>query len=452
MSKVNWQNFGLKSNPYLTDPLVEGGQLNIDKAFVGRQVEIRTINDQIESLNNLCMIISGDVGVGKTSLVNYVKYFWKHKGRDKYLFSSRREIEANENILDKSSFLLEVIGSIIGEIELLDPDLMKDPLLDKVKQLIDVTQSISYSGEFSLAGFGGGGGKETQISQPIKLPYSILESYYKKLLDFVCQHKINSVVNSGLIIHVNNFDVVMMEKTSKKKVIRFFNEIRDILQQDKVYYFFLGPRNFYKDIISTQKRVKGVFFQSPLQIKPLSKNDVVSALNERMFLLKSEGVEKFIKPIDDKVVYQLYDLYDGDIRMVLCSLYNILTQVNVASSKTIGADRSKAYLCEWCWENVEKCLKITDKQKDILKYISSVDKDITQNDIAKEFKIVQTNVSGYYMKPLRENNIIEEKKKEGKLTYWGLTREYLPLKWMNEVKENMVDEKKIVETQLKLFG
>ena len=39
MNSINWQQFGLRKNPYDTLPLIEGGDISIDKAFVGRDVE-----------------------------------------------------------------------------------------------------------------------------------------------------------------------------------------------------------------------------------------------------------------------------------------------------------------------------------------------------------------------------------------------------------------------------
>jgi hypothetical protein len=33
MNGINWQQFGLKKNPYDTLPLVEGGDISIDKEF-----------------------------------------------------------------------------------------------------------------------------------------------------------------------------------------------------------------------------------------------------------------------------------------------------------------------------------------------------------------------------------------------------------------------------------
>ena len=35
--EMNWQQFGLRTNPYDTLPLVEGGDLSLDEAFIGRE-------------------------------------------------------------------------------------------------------------------------------------------------------------------------------------------------------------------------------------------------------------------------------------------------------------------------------------------------------------------------------------------------------------------------------
>ena len=131
MIPINWQQFGLKNNPYDTLPLVEGGDLPIEKAFVGREKEKNIIDSLLESSNRICLAICGDVGVGKTSLTNFEKFIWKYN-RQKLLFSFRREIEANFDLLNKRNFLIEIIGSILREIRLLHPDLLENELLKKI--------------------------------------------------------------------------------------------------------------------------------------------------------------------------------------------------------------------------------------------------------------------------------------------------------------------------------
>jgi len=135
MACINWQQFGLRKNPYDTLPLVEGGDISIDKAFVGRNAEKKILDDLFASNDRVCLTICGDVGVGKTSLANFHKFIWKYT-KEKLLFSFRREIEANNDILNKKNFLVEIIGSFLREIRLLQPDLLKDELLEKISQIV----------------------------------------------------------------------------------------------------------------------------------------------------------------------------------------------------------------------------------------------------------------------------------------------------------------------------
>lgn len=124
MNTISWQQFGLKKNPYNTKPLVEGGDLPIEKAFIGREKEKQYLNGLFENEDRLSLAICGDVGVGKTSLANFVKFLNKYK-KEKLLFSSRREIEASADLLNKKNFIIEIIGSTLKEIKLLQPDLLK---------------------------------------------------------------------------------------------------------------------------------------------------------------------------------------------------------------------------------------------------------------------------------------------------------------------------------------
>ncbi len=149
-SSLNWQQFGLKNNPYDTLPLVEGGDIAIQDAFVGRQKERKFIDAIFESEDRACITICGDTGVGKTSLTNFEKVVWKYT-QTRLLFSFRREIEACDELLNKRAFIIEILGSVIREIKLLDPKLLKEDLLMRIQAILDISQSISIS-----AGISGG--------------------------------------------------------------------------------------------------------------------------------------------------------------------------------------------------------------------------------------------------------------------------------------------------------
>ena len=439
MNPINWQQFGLKKNPYDTLPLIEGGDLLIEKAFIGRDSEKKFLDSLFKSSNRVCLTVCGDVGVGKTSLANFHKFIWKYT-KEKLLFSFRREIEANNDLLNKKTFLIEIIGSILREIRLLDPDLLKNELLKKLSQIVDISQTIALSGGFSggAAGFSFGldASKEKVTTMPIQLSATILEEHFADLVNFIKNNKIKGKKYSGLIVHVNNFDIILSSEKGREMSISFFDEIRDILQTSDVYFLFLGPKNLFKDIISARKRIKSIFYQTPLLIHPLSKSEIAKAFEERMQLLKSDDVDSYIKPVEDEVIYKIYDLYNGDIRSIMASVVDLLGQYSEKLAKPLSANEAMLLLGKERWEKIENIVKLTHEQKEILKYLASAEKFISQKEVVKMFKKTQSNVSGYYFKPLKENNIIEQKNVDQRTPYYGLTADYVPLKWlMNSQKE-----------------
>ena len=450
MQNINWQQFGLKKNPYDTIPLVEGGDLPIQKAFVGREREKGFLDNLFESENRSCLTICGNVGVGKTSLANFQKVVWKYN-KSKLLFSFRREMEACDELLNKKNFLIEIIGSVLREIKLLQPELFKNELLIKLNQVVDINQTISISAGVSAYGFGIDAGKEKALSQPIQFPIATLEEYFISLVEFIKNNEISGHKYSGLIVHVNNFDVVLMDSKKKKNVISFFNDVRDILQTPDVHFIFIGPNNFFKDIISSQRRVKSIFSQIPLKLNPLGKSEIVLAFEERMKILKSNDVAYYIKPVEDEVIFRLYDIYQGDIRLIMTAIKGILNQCSNKAAKSLSTSEAILLLGKELWHNIEMAMasELTEERKRVLYYLIEKGK-ISKKDVALKFKKDSSNVSGYYFKPLKEADIIEEIEKEGNIKHWGLTQKYIPLKWLSESQKNVQQNIKLKQQALPL--
>ncbi len=453
MTNISWEQFGLKKNPYDISPLVEGGDVNVSNAFVGRNHEREFIDDILASEERACITICGNVGVGKTSMANYQKYLWKYHVKKKQLFSFRREIEANEELLNKKSFILEVIGSIMNEIELLDPQLIeKSDFLQKMTKLIDITQTFGISGNVSTGIPGiinvGADFSDKQLLAPIQLTTVALEKSFSQLLQYVMTNKIRGVAYEGLIIHVNNFDVVM--ESNKKQTKQFFAEIRDFLQTKNVFFIFLGPSNFYKEIIGVQDRVKSIFMPHPLLLEPLTKKELVDAFNKRLALLKSENVEEVIKPFEDEVIFELYDLFSGDVRLVMKALRDVLIRFADKLPQTLSSDETLIILGGERISRIEKLL--TEEQMKVLGIIVGSKKPITQSEIAVLLKKAPTNMSSYYFRKLAELGVIEVKKEEGKHKYWHLTKEFLPLQRLSQAQKNLQEKFGQANRQLELFG
>ena len=449
MSTIDWGQYGLKANPYSTRALTDGGYLAIDQAFVGRKAERQSIADSLANDDRLCLVISGNVGVGKTSLANFVK-FSARRNVDKPLFSSRREIEASMQLLDKQSFLLEIIATTLREIELVEPDLLKnDKTLGDLKVLIDISKLNSYSFGLDIMGYGLTGSREKAVSQPLALSMSALLSHFDKLLAFIKLNEIGGVKHDGLIIHVNNFDVVLSESGGEEKIKIFFNAIRDFLLLPDLYFLFLGPSDLFPKTIATNQRLKPVFQHGPLPINPLSKAEIVAAFRTRMELLQSPDVSKYVNPVEDSVVHSLYDLYEGDIRQMMGALKAIVERNSTRSISTLTKDEALFLLGQERMAKIVNQLNLKTEQLKVLDYIIESDVPLCQDDLSMKFKKPQSNISGYYLKPLKEFGVIEEKGERNRKKMWGLTNDYTPLRFV-KLGEKLKQREKAAKLQAKL--
>ena len=454
---INWQQFGLKNNPYDTLPLVEGGDISIKDAFVGRRKERQFLDGIFESEDRACIAVCGDTGVGKTSLTNFEKFIWKYTN-EKLLFSFRREIEACDDLLNKRPFIIEILGSVVREIQLLEPTLLKEELFRRIQAILDISQSLSISGGLSggIMGYSGGidFGKDSSISQPAQISTTILEGYLVSLVEFIKSHSIAGLQYSGLIIHVNNFDVVLSKEENKAKVIHFFNEIRDVLQLKNTYFVFLGPKEFFREIIAAERRVKSIFIQTPLTLNPLGKKEVVEAFDQRMKLLKSENISTYIKPIEDEVVFRLYDLYQGDIRSIMSAIRDILGHFSEKMiNPPLSINEAMLLLGRERLERIERSSPLTKGQREMLSKLVQTGKNISQKEASKLFGKPESNISSHYFKPLKNMGIIEEKNRVGKMIYWGLTTHYEPLRWVYQSQQEVGKAaRKVAEKHPTLFG
>ena len=68
------------------------------------------------------------------------------------------------------------------------------------------------------------------------------------------------------------------------------------------------------------------------------------------------------------------------------------------------------------------------------------------------FRKDAANVSSYYFKELKERGIIEQKEKVGKKIYWGLARDYEPLKFFIASQKAVQQAISIQVGQSSLFG
>jgi len=443
---TTWQEFGLKANPFDEVALAEGGAIDIQQAFVGRDRERSVLTKITESQTHSCVAICGDVGVGKTSLANIHKHYWKYSHDNRPLFSFRGEIEARRDLLNIKNFILEIIATILREIEFLDPNLIsQNKILKKVERIADITQDFSWSA--GLVAIEAGVGESTV--RPAELPVAKLEEYLDLLLDFVRSNPIDGKQYKGIIVHVNNFDVVLDAPEDKKQVVTFFDEIRDLIQRENIHFVFLGPTDFYDEVISSRQRVRSVFNVAPLVLGSLSKRELARALTKRMRLLQSDDVSEYVKPFSDEAVFQLHDLYKGDVRSVLGALRDVAKGLVGGVSNTLQSDEALLLLARERNQRLQASL--TRVQLEVLQYLVDTDLSLSQAEVSRLSGKAASNISKYF-KELRQRGIIEEEPdRRGKEKKFNLTKEYVPLKFLKASEDRVRDRRAKEVEQLKLF-
>lgn len=77
-----WERYGFRDNPFDTRALSmsPGSLLSVAEAFVGRgmnSTESKLITNFFRSTGGGRVVVEGDIGVGKTTFVNYHRYLWR---------------------------------------------------------------------------------------------------------------------------------------------------------------------------------------------------------------------------------------------------------------------------------------------------------------------------------------------------------------------------------------
>ena len=128
-----WERFGFRDNPYDTRALSLSSDalLPIAKAFIGRgdsSEESKVMTNFFRNPGGGRIVVEGDVGVGKTTFVNYHRFLWETEAKDRLLTPSS-EISVHIDWTPED-FLVAALGSLVNRLLLL-----KGPGLRNSRQL-----------------------------------------------------------------------------------------------------------------------------------------------------------------------------------------------------------------------------------------------------------------------------------------------------------------------------
>jgi GTPase SAR1 family protein len=411
MSEFNktWRRYNLKCTPYFITPLtIDGGLIDLSN-FVGRDIEKEKLKGIIGQGAVRCLVV-GDPGVGKTSLVNFVR---EKASRDQY-FTPQKEIEINKPI-SCNEFIIITLSAIYEEVKRQNINLSKE-LTQNLDALYSVTQLVDFS--------------ENQASIT-HLNYNKLFSLYQKTIKEVIHPRFK-----GIILHYDNFDNI----TNPEAIYKLFGEVRDLLSSSQdVIFFFVGNR-FLPRLVSLQPRVRQVFLMPPIEISALTIQETKKILEKRINNLKERNL-KPIAPHTDKAVEVLFELHSGNLREILNSLSNCVLELPPTNSP-IQID--EFLVRDLLFKKVESLYlsKLTEVEKRIL--FSVIDKGlVTPSEIAELNKISRQNISSKYLPKLEKIGTIEFRGKEGRNVFYEINE---AIKWwklqLNETEKRKMEEQR----------
>jgi hypothetical protein len=332
-----WQWFGFSKNPYDFQALSVSKE---DRSlFVGRDKEIPRLAVPIASDYGGITVVEGRVGVGKTSFVNAVQYDeWERK----HALPSFQVLQVQKNT-DPVGFVLSAFSTCIGSLELINPRAVeKDKDLKAGKAMVSqmLNSGWSFSGGLNVgfAGAQAGVGKSAAPSSPLipALP-TILQTSGKW---FDAAKRIGW---SKFIVPVNNLD--MLDDDS---AVEFLNITRDYmisLAKKGVWWVLIAKEGFVQMMGGRAHRVSEVFTGPPVQLDPLSLDDVQRAINVRINKYALQDGHHS-EPVPREVVEWLYDLSGGEVRAIFKKLTDLIYDYHamVPSAKSVPTKVAKNIL------------------------------------------------------------------------------------------------------------
>ncbi len=397
-----WELYGLKTNPFFSDPLlIFGGDIDLKVGFVGRDEEIRRLKNIIYGNSSSRILISGDVGVGKTTFVNYARAM---ASQDKF-FTTLKEIAVQPE-WSGSDFILNTLSAIYYTIKLrndIDSSIIDKELFRKLELLVDIVENRDKNFSLNVGIFGGGGGVNTSINMPSPNIHS-LQIFFEQIVK-----EIKKSSYKGIILHYNNLEILELNKLSN-----LFQSIRDFIQSKDVHFIFIGDL-VVPQIIGQIKRVNSVMSDTPIILGNLTIKEIKLLLDTRIKLLTSPYLTH-IKPYEEEVISRLYELYDGNLRFILHSLSTVFQELIKDNPIVITNKELTLVLSETAkrrWLN-----KLTEWEKEVL-FLILKDEEITNKKLAEKLKKHNQNISKVTNKLL---NIcaIKIKRIEGKQKFFSV--------------------------------
>ena len=411
--------YGLKSNPYFIEALlVEGGTIPIE-TLVGREKEKQELHRLISLGGGQRIMVVGEAGVGKTSLVNYIRA----KAKKASYFSPNNEIGIMDN-WKVNDVIINTLQAVYLELKNQDIKITDPKLLLALEDLFELSR----------------------IVQDMDVDTEALMIINTQSLMEIFRKIVNELTNRGyraIIIHYNNLDNI----DDKEYLIRLLNNLRDFFNNTHSIFIFIGDETL-PSVINVKSRLRQIF-TTPIKVPILDYEEVKNVIDIRLNELRLSEANTVIRPHSEDSLKLLYDLYQGNIRDILNSLSSSVNEKNVV---TLSAVMTKQVLKEKATSLFIE--KMSPTELKVLLYVLEKG-SVNNKEIAENLKKLPQNISSYIYKLRDELKAIKVDKVEGTKIYYKPTTEaiWLKLKITEQelIREKNNQNKRLIELQKRVI-
>lgn len=401
-----WELYGFKTNPFSTSPLlVKGGLIPIE-SFSGRKEELTRLLKMFSSDGGSRTLVCGDIGVGKTTLVNVARAQINKKG----FFTPFKEIGVRQN-WGADEFAINTLYAIYATLKLLGGEKpVSEEMFNKLKNLLEMNNVAVTSGGLSIAGFGANVSKENV--KPVVLPNLALTDLFEEIVA-----EIKTKTKKDIIIHYNN-----LERLPEKAIRKIFEDLRDFFQTPNVHFVFVGNLTVH-GIFQSMPRFSSIVSDTPVIIDVLSFEEIKQILKVRFEKLRINPELGIVIPFKEDALNIIYELYSGNIRHVLNSLQTAILESTKERAMVLDKNSISIILRQIAEKRYLG--KLQKRPRDVLT-AAIKHNEVTNKQLASETKIARSNVSTY-VGQLEENGCIYLRRRDGKDKYWSVEPK---LKWI----------------------
>lgn len=385
-----WHVLNLRATPFFQDPLEPDATDRYPmELFVGRITEAELILKEIGSSEHSRTALQGAPGVGKTTLVNYIK---QQVTEDGYIADATPISVTSASTA--AELILEILTSVHDALVARDPTLANLEPMQEVRQLLDVERSRSFnvSVNIPLTGGGGIGGGAHRFTGP-----GAITVQPSRLLRKLSDVAIDRLHAPGVLIHLNNLENV--SDADQRTAARILRDIRDTgLMYDGFHYLMAGTDDAIRSIVASQEQLRSVF-HNPGPLQPLSEAELDELLKRRYRHLRLFDDRDPLPPATTEAVRVLYRIFRGNLRGTLHALNEVAKHlVGHGENPTdpMDLDPMRPILKGVYVHKLRADLTPEQVKQIALIAERGIDSTVTQADMQKPFGLKQAAVSSAF--------------------------------------------------------